>query len=567
MQFLKKNYGILIVLILSFWAIKPFFAMGFFPMHDDTQVARVFEMGKVLKGGIFPVRWVPDLGYGYGYPIFNFYAPLAYYVGGLFMLLGFDALMATKIMMALGIVLAGVFMYLLSREFFGEYGGVLSGLFYIYDPYHAVNIYVRGDVAEFWAYAFLPLMFLGFYKVFRKSNVLGIFGSLGFAGIILSHNLSAFMITPFLLIFCLLLIYYSEKRARLHTTLSLLFYAFLGLTISGFYWIPVFLEMKYTNVLSQVGGGADFKDHFVCLGQLWTGTWGYGGSTIGCNDGLSFMVGKYHIVLSAFLFLLAIFILFSRKYLNLFAKDKFKLIAIVISFVAFLISIFLTLEISKPIWELFSPMAFIQYPWRYLLLSAFFSSFISGAIIWVFGKFILNRTLNFILVATLCVWIVFVSAKFFVPQMYLPNTSADYTNNYTLQWTTSLISDEYLPKNFKKPKNAGQIANFSNLNSKNLKIMEFTRKTQELNLDLLVYKNTNLVLPLAYFPAWKGTLDGNAIALIQDPQGILVALPKGNHSLKLTFASTVPEIVGNILSVAGILVLFIGIIQSRKKNE
>ncbi len=151
MQFLKKHYGLFIVLILSFWAIHPLFISGFFPMHDDTQVARVFEMGKMLERGMFPVRWVPDLGYGYGYPIFNFYAPLAYYIGGFFMFLGFDALLATKIMMALGVILAGIFMYLLTREFFGELGGIVAGLFYIYAPYHAVDIYVRGDVAEFWA--------------------------------------------------------------------------------------------------------------------------------------------------------------------------------------------------------------------------------------------------------------------------------------------------------------------------------------------------------------------------------------------------------------------------------
>src|SRR3990167_10607745 len=128
---MKKYYGLFVVLILSFWAIQPFFISGFFPMHDDVQVARVFEMKKVLQNGVFPVRWVPDLGYGYGYPIFNFYAPLAYYAGGFFTLLGFDALIATKTMMGIGILLAGVFMYLLAREFWGKKGGVLSGLFYL----------------------------------------------------------------------------------------------------------------------------------------------------------------------------------------------------------------------------------------------------------------------------------------------------------------------------------------------------------------------------------------------------------------------------------------------------
>ena len=320
MFFLKKNFGIILVLLLSFWAIRPLFVSGFFPMHDDTQVARVFEMGKMLKDGIFPVRWVPDLGYGYGYPIFNFYAPLAYYVGALFILLGFDALTATKIMMGIGILLSGIFMYLLAREFWGEIGGVLSGLFYVYAPYHALDIYVRGDVAEFWAYAFVPLMFYGFYKLFKNSQSsddletenskvkaqkskaqfkiqkFGMIGALGYAGIILSHNLTALMITPFLLASFLILIIYSKKETRILTTLYLILYTLLGLMFSAFYWIPALLEMKHTNVLSQIGGGADFRDHFVCLGQLWESNWGFGGSTAGCTlDGMSFMIGKLHL--------------------------------------------------------------------------------------------------------------------------------------------------------------------------------------------------------------------------------------------------------------------------------
>src|SRR5438105_14238845 len=134
----NKFLPLLFVLIFSYWAIKPLFISGFFPIHDDTQVARVFEMKKSLADGMFPARWVADLGYGYGYPIFNFYAPLAYYTGGLFAFV-FDALIATKLMMVFGILLAGIFMYLFAREFWGEIGGVVSGALYLYAPYHAVD--------------------------------------------------------------------------------------------------------------------------------------------------------------------------------------------------------------------------------------------------------------------------------------------------------------------------------------------------------------------------------------------------------------------------------------------
>ncbi len=96
MQKIKKYIPFVFIILLSFWAIKPLLNNGFFPMHDDTQVARVYEMKKALADGVFPVRWSQDLGYGYGYPIFNFYAPLAYYVGGYINLLGFNSLNATS---------------------------------------------------------------------------------------------------------------------------------------------------------------------------------------------------------------------------------------------------------------------------------------------------------------------------------------------------------------------------------------------------------------------------------------------------------------------------------------
>jgi uncharacterized membrane protein len=134
---MKKNLLFLAALILlSIPAVIPLFSNGFYPMHDDTQVARVFEMKEALADGMFPVRWVENLGYGYGYPIFNFYAPLAYYVGGFINLLGVDSLTATKVMIGLGTLLAGVSMYFFAREFWGRTGGVVAGLLYVYAPYH-----------------------------------------------------------------------------------------------------------------------------------------------------------------------------------------------------------------------------------------------------------------------------------------------------------------------------------------------------------------------------------------------------------------------------------------------
>ena len=72
MNIAKKILPVVSILTLSLLAIQPFFHKEFFPIHDATQVARVFEMHQSLQGLMFPVRWVQDLGYGYGYPIFLF---------------------------------------------------------------------------------------------------------------------------------------------------------------------------------------------------------------------------------------------------------------------------------------------------------------------------------------------------------------------------------------------------------------------------------------------------------------------------------------------------------------
>src|SRR3989344_8538266 len=85
------------VLVLSYFSVRPVFIKGYFPVHDDTQPARVLVMSEQLRKGIFPVRLVDRLGYGYGYPLFNFYAPLPYYLRFLFPLAGLSLFFSVKL--------------------------------------------------------------------------------------------------------------------------------------------------------------------------------------------------------------------------------------------------------------------------------------------------------------------------------------------------------------------------------------------------------------------------------------------------------------------------------------
>ena len=447
-DYFKKNINLVLYFILSIFAISPLLSPGFFPMHDDTQVARIFEMAKSLSDGMFPVRWVEDLGYGAGYPIFNFYSVLPYYAGGILTVLGISALESTKLVFIIALVGSGVSMFFLVKELFGKLGGLVAAIIYLYFPYHAVNVYVRGDLAEATAFAFLPLVFLSLFKIhqsntFSKNYV--VLGSLSIAAVILSHNLSSFMLFIFIGIFILASLILTKNKNNLLSYGLILTLAFL---LSAFYSIPAILEMKYTNIESIIGGGSDYKDHFVCLNQLWDSPWGFGGSVPGCIDGMSFKLGKLNILLAGLAF--ALFII------N-FKKLKEKLFIVSFSFASLLFSAFITLEYSSVIWRL-PFMDFLQFPWRFLNFTGLFIGIAAGYLIWQikknFGDKISITLASIVILLTLAY-----NATLFNPKTIHDRESDFYTNELYLKWTVSQISDEYLPKGFQSPSSRQDLSN------------------------------------------------------------------------------------------------------------
>jgi len=533
---LKKlpiTYYLLLIVCLSFFAIRPLFHIGFFPVHDDTQVARVAQMAQAIRDGQFPVRWVADLGYGYGYPIFNFYAPLAYYVGAFFSLLGFSALTAAKIMFGMGIILAGVSMYFLAKKFWGQWGGLVAALFYIYLPYHAVQIFVRGSVGELWAYAFLPLVFLG---VYRRRVLLT---AISLAAVILSHNLTALMLIPFLLLVLLALLIFSKNKKQFLILNSK--FLILAVALAAFYWLPALVEMKFTQVFGQLGGGADWRDHFVFIGQLWTSLWGFGGSAPGQLDGMSFVIGKLHLLTMAG---------------SLLAVKRSRQRGIwLVGLALFLLAVFLMVGISQPLWQAIPVMAFIQYPWRFLVFAGLTASFLAGAIAFAF-----DTPIRIAVTVMLLVLVVVFNQKYFQPQKYI---SPDYLGD--IEWTTSRISDEYLPQDFPAPQSKEEVAwQKVKILSGQTEISNAIFKSHRYQFTANARTDSEILVNTAYFPGWRVWLDGDEIQPEIDAGKIKLVLGPGEHQVKLKFTNTPIRTIANIISLAGLIIL---IFLAKKKRR
>ena len=533
---MKKLAGLVIVLASSILMIRSLFISGYFPMHDDTQVARVVVMGRALRQGQFPVRWVADLGYGYGYPIFNFYGPLPYYVGGALYALGIDGVAATKIMMGAGLVLAGITMYAVLADIAGISAGVLGAVFYMFAPYHGVQAYVRGAVGEYYALIFLPLIVWGMLK--KKI----LMGSLGIAGLIVSHTIFGYVGMVFVILALLAL------KMRRHVLILIL----LGLGLSAFFWLPAIYEMRYTSVAGQINSGSNFRDHFVCISQLWNSAWGFGGSAAGCLDGLSFKIGKVHL-LAGLAALIGILI-------GLIRGNREKML-VAAGTAIFGISVFFMLNISEPIWNMLPFFAYVQYPWRFLAFAIFGVSLVASQVVYI----VRPAFVRWGVVALLIGLVLFVEAKRFTPQYTYSRPAADFETQEDIRFRVSKISDEYLPGAVPRPENSQDVVN-DTIPQSDLYTMEIQQMSDTYGkFGFSAREPVAVKINTAYFPGWQYIVNVTDTKPAIENGLPVITIPSGDSVLQMYFRDTPVRRIANVISLLSLGVFFY-LYDKRKKT-
>src|SRR6185295_6315694 len=80
----SEGFPLVALVSLSLLAAWPIVRAGYPSIGDGlNHLYRLVEFDHLLRHGVWFPRWATDLGYGYGYPLFNFYPPLVYYLGAL----------------------------------------------------------------------------------------------------------------------------------------------------------------------------------------------------------------------------------------------------------------------------------------------------------------------------------------------------------------------------------------------------------------------------------------------------------------------------------------------------
>src|SRR3989304_6442375 len=243
----KKSIYWLILLALSLIPILDLFHPGLPITHDgQDHVPRIANFYQNLTEGNIIPRWAGNLNWGYGHPILEFLYPLSSYLASLFHFFRFTLVDSVKLVFGTSFILSGLAMYLFTREFLNDNkAAFFASALYIIAPYRFVDLYVRGAIGEHIAFIFPPLIFYFLIKLSKKNSywhVLG--GSLSLAGLILSHNAITLMFLPLIFIYIFYLIFQCSNKKCF--VLSSLYLILLGFGLSAFFWVPAFMEGKYT---------------------------------------------------------------------------------------------------------------------------------------------------------------------------------------------------------------------------------------------------------------------------------------------------------------------------------
>jgi len=203
----KFFWAILIVSVLIIARELNPFDSSMFIGHDETQAARVLEFSFNIQKGIIPPRIAPHFSFNLGYPIFNYYAPTAYWITSFIHLAGIGVAQSLELSFILALGIGGIGMYLFLNKYFDKYAGLIGALAYISSPFIATEIFVRSNVAEMWFFALFPLTL---YLLSTVNNRRLFLTAIILSFLLTSHNIFSLVVIPILILYAFIL---KERKA------------------------------------------------------------------------------------------------------------------------------------------------------------------------------------------------------------------------------------------------------------------------------------------------------------------------------------------------------------------
>ena len=361
--------GLMLAVLLTFVVAKPIWASEGVAYGGDLHfhAHRIAEMRSSWAQGEYFPSWAESTYWGYGSPVFHFYANLTYHIASATQLV-FDVkvIQAIRWLMLLSFMLAGVGMYLFCRRRSGALGALIGGLIYVNSPYmQLTNIYYRSAYPELFAQGLFPVLLWRIDALRDAPNARNfLLVILVEVALINTHNLSAVLFTG--IAFAWLGIEglvqrinreasQLDFRGEVWAALALL----LGMLTAASFWFPVLLEGHTVSLQFLIQDRN--PDHWRSLGELFKIPEHF--YTIGRPsdvEALHIGIAQWTFALAGAVGSLALYVRgYRSRHPNVFLAALF-FFGLSLALIAF------SLPWAYSLWHSFKPLGFLQFPMRLL---------------------------------------------------------------------------------------------------------------------------------------------------------------------------------------------------------
>jgi len=529
-----QKHTLFFLLLLSLIPLVGYMKSGM-PFVDDGQdhVARIANFFAALRDGVIVPRWATNLNWGYGHPVIMFLYPLSSYLGSLFHFLGLSFVDSTKMVFIVATMASVYAMYIWMKEAFNKEAAIIGSILYLFAPYRFVDLYIRGAIGEHVAFIFPPLIFYALVKLSKNKDIVlhGSLLSFSIALFILSHNAFSLMFLPIIALYTLYLFFVEAKRSP-HFILNISFFILLGFGLSSFFWLPAFVEGKYT--LRDIVTKGVALTRFVPFSSFVYSRW-----VIGGGDNTTKFLG-----FSQWFGILGSIFLFWKSKEN---KLKWFIAGTIILLVC---SLFIMTSWSRPIWEKLMILQNFQFPWRFQMISVFLTALLGGISIPYCIKVLkIQQTQKKYVFIVFCIVSILVTVHMWKPRGYKIEQPSFYSGIYNGTTDTGESSPvwsvrfmEYAPS--KRIDVIGGIAT----------VIERSRTTTEHRYTINATIPSQLLENTLFFPGWNVYVDGKKTDIeFQDPnhRGIITfRVDEGIHEVRVVFQNTKIRTYSEYISLA-----------------
>ncbi len=529
-------YLLLIILLLPLISIL---RNGTYESGDlSFHIKATMEFFENLQQGNIVPEWTVRHCYGYGCPEYLYLFDLPYYIISFIHIIGFSFIASAKLLLAVSFIASGIGMYLWIKDELGEKAGFVAAIFYLYAPYHLIDLSFRASVGELLSMAFLPFSFLLTKKMAETNRPVFFIGNaIVFACLILSHQVTSFVTFPLVLLYGFL-VWKRIKKRKLSMLLITFASIISGLFLSAFYWVPILSESKYTLFSGQNDIQFNPFQYFFYspnrFGLLFQGHHGE----------LYFLIGYTQWIVIG----ISLFMLFRKKIPE---KEKVLLWANVIFFALFFI---LMQSFTKPLWQILPLLKGFQFSWRLSIEITVFISIMAAIVV----KTINRNTFTLIL----CVITIFYTILNWSNRTMLPKVTDATLSTQTLfdeksgfvDLTTPKWVDQYQPWIGKTPKTHLEVL------SGRAQIVEVTRQVTKHEYVVDAKTNAKLKENTFYYPGWKLLVNNQEVPVSYQnksyPGVMIFTVKKGLYKIDVLFTDTIDRVVGKWISgIAGFILL------------